>query len=330
MTEKEYNGARKRLRKLFGLNQTTAPPFAGGGVAPPPPPPLPQPPLDIYSNTAYGYSLRKLRTAYSGPAISVTNAANIAPVNIGFNPAGELDVLALQLFINSNGPGPFYVRTWYDQGTAANHWISLVGQGVVTIQNCPAIADAAGNIFTNNGKPCIKFGLGGVPTWLSSLPSSINSKYFMISGYADNNAFAQQFFHYPESNVSSNRARGAILIGRTPDSFFSSDFSSSNETRSVVFIPSRFILQSQHNTTTLKTNIYLNNNLLSISSESPIAPPSSPTYRHIGAILDGTGTSGLFNSFYFQGNIQEHIEFDSPNEIYRIGLTGNIVQYWGI
>ena len=74
--------------------------------------------LDAYSNASYAYSLRKLRTAYTGAAIRVRKDTTGQPEqDIGFV-NNELDTAALKSFLNArNG----FVVTWYDQsGNARN------------------------------------------------------------------------------------------------------------------------------------------------------------------------------------------------------------------
>jgi hypothetical protein len=65
----------------------------------------------IPSTTSAAYSLRKLRTAYSGAAINVRSSGG-ATQDIGFTAAGDLDTIALKTFV---GSGNGFVTTWYDQ-----------------------------------------------------------------------------------------------------------------------------------------------------------------------------------------------------------------------
>ena len=56
--------------------------------------------LDTYTGAAAAYSLRKLRTAYTGDAVEVYNGSSYA--DIGFNVFGELDTVALAAHCGSN------------------------------------------------------------------------------------------------------------------------------------------------------------------------------------------------------------------------------------
>jgi hypothetical protein len=79
--------------------------------------------LDLYPNAAAAYSLRKLRTAYTGSAIrvrrSIIPSGQPSEQDIGFV-ADQLDTVALLAFC---GVGNGFVTTWYDQSESANHGI---------------------------------------------------------------------------------------------------------------------------------------------------------------------------------------------------------------
>jgi hypothetical protein len=94
-------------------------------------------PLDNLSFTGSptaGFSLRRLKAAYSGPAVNVRNGSTGAFQDIGFNAAGDdLDTVALAAFL---GSATGYVARWYNQlfpgvdliqPTAANQFYIVVG-----------------------------------------------------------------------------------------------------------------------------------------------------------------------------------------------------------
>ena len=103
--------------------------------------------LDIYPNAAAAYSLRKLRTAYTGSAIRVRRSSDNTETDIGFNNAGDLDTSALMAFVG-NGNG--FVSTWYDQ-SGTNNPATQTG---TTEQ--PVIV-SGGTLITNNNKPAIQW-----------------------------------------------------------------------------------------------------------------------------------------------------------------------------
>lgn len=104
--------------------------------------------LDDYPNAAAAYSLRKLRTAYTGSAIRVRRASDNAESDIGFNSMGELDTAALLAFTGTGALDNGFVKTWYDQSGNARDALQA------TAVNQPQIV-SAGSMILNNGKPSI-------------------------------------------------------------------------------------------------------------------------------------------------------------------------------
>jgi hypothetical protein len=102
--------------------------------------------LDLYPNAGAAYSLRKLRTAYTGNCIEVRRSSDNATQNIGFV-NNVLDTASLLSFV---GAGSGFVRTWYDQsGNARNATQSTAG-------NQPQIV-SSGSLLTDNSKTCVQF-----------------------------------------------------------------------------------------------------------------------------------------------------------------------------
>ena len=102
--------------------------------------------LDDYPGAAVAYSMRKLRSAYTGNAIRVRRSNDNAEQDIGFV-AGQLDESALTSFVGSNDG---FVVTWYDQSVDARH----ASQSTASKQ--PQIV-TSGTVEKLNGKPTIKF-----------------------------------------------------------------------------------------------------------------------------------------------------------------------------
>ncbi len=72
--------------------------------------------LDCYPNAEAAYSLRKLRTAYTGNCIRVRRTGDNVEQNIGFL-NNYLDTAALKTFI---GSASGFITTWYDQAGSIN------------------------------------------------------------------------------------------------------------------------------------------------------------------------------------------------------------------
>jgi prepilin-type N-terminal cleavage/methylation domain-containing protein len=108
------------------------------------------------------YSLRKLRSSYSGAAVTVRRSSDNSTADIGFTAAGDLDTAALIAFV---GTGDGFVTTVYDQsgngrnavqGTAANQPVLVTAGSIRTLGGRPAldlhlhrgVLSAAGSSYT--------------------------------------------------------------------------------------------------------------------------------------------------------------------------------------
>jgi hypothetical protein len=114
--------------------------------------------LDLYPNAAAAYSLRLLRTDYTGDAIEVRRTNNDV-ADIGFTSTGELDTAALLAFTGTGALDNGFVTTWYDQ--SGNGYNATQ----TTAVNQPQIV-SSGAVLTYNSKPTIKF--DGVNDFIST------------------------------------------------------------------------------------------------------------------------------------------------------------------
>lgn len=93
------------------------------------------------------YSVRKLRTGYTGACLRVRRSSDNTEQDIGFTSAGGLDTSALSSFV---GAGNGFVTKWYDQsGNAIDVANATTGQQ-------PRIANA-GVVEAENSLPTVTF-----------------------------------------------------------------------------------------------------------------------------------------------------------------------------
>tara|TARA_R110000868_G_scaffold172688_2_gene408623 strand:- start:1303 stop:2160 length:858 start_codon:yes stop_codon:yes gene_type:complete len=102
--------------------------------------------LDTYPNAAVAYSLRKLRTTYSGSAIRVRRSSDNTEQNFGF----INNVLNTSSLLTFCGIGNGFITTWYDQSGNGNDATQS------TAFNQPQIV-SSGAMVTTNGKNSILF-----------------------------------------------------------------------------------------------------------------------------------------------------------------------------
>lgn len=110
------------------------------------PAPVFNPLLDDYPNAAVAYSLRLLRTSYTGNCVQVRRAVDNTTSNIGFS-GGVVDTAALKTFCAGTN---CFISTWYDQSTNANHATQTINA------NQPQIV-ASGSLIYSSGRPTIQF-----------------------------------------------------------------------------------------------------------------------------------------------------------------------------
>lgn len=108
--------------------------------------------LDIYPNAQIAYSVRKLRSAYTGASLRVRRSSDNVEQDIGFTTNGNLDENALTSFVGANDG---YVTTWYDQSLNANNAIQTIA-----IQQAPIVK--AGVVEKVNGIPAVNYDSAGL------------------------------------------------------------------------------------------------------------------------------------------------------------------------
>jgi len=111
--------------------------------------------LDTYPGAAAAYSLRKLRSGYTGPVVRVRRSSDNAEQD--FVPS-EIGDGTLASFC---GSGDGFVTTWYGQSTNANDI------GNATEADQPKIVNG-GSLITQNGKPAVDFA-GAEALWIDKL-----------------------------------------------------------------------------------------------------------------------------------------------------------------
>jgi len=106
--------------------------------------------LDSYPNAAAAYSLRKLRSAYTGSAIRVRRSSDNTEQDIGFIQVGTDFILDTSSLTSFCGSGNGFVTTWYDQSGNSNNAVQS------TATNQPQIV-SSGSVITENSKSTLQF-----------------------------------------------------------------------------------------------------------------------------------------------------------------------------
>lgn len=270
--------------------------------------------LDIYPNAAAAYSLRKLRTAYTGSAIRVRRSSDNTETDIGFNNAGDLDTSALATFVG-NGNG--FVSTWYDQsGNNRNATQTTQADQPQIVRN--------GLILTVNSKPCIyPLAIAGMNMGFNdSNLGTVNKHIFVV---ADTTRGENNTVNYQSVLVASYSGSGSV-----GNDFSFSYYHGEPTIRLRNYDGSSFVLNSgttsgyklwQNIRTSSLLYIADNNNPYTVGG-TPNTVYNSNTYRIGGHVSAGVNNSPKL--------VQEVIYYPSNQSTNRIGIETNINSYYRI
>jgi hypothetical protein len=131
--------------------------------------------LDVYGSAYTAFSLRKLRTAYTGSAIRVRRSSDNTEQDIGFDAFGALNTTSLLSFCGANNG---FVTTWYDQSGNGRNATQA------TAANQPRIVNA-GVVEQSNGKPAIR-NFQVAATSLSFTGTAVTKSVFLVLEYLSN------------------------------------------------------------------------------------------------------------------------------------------------
>jgi hypothetical protein len=276
-----------------------------------------------YPNAAAAYSLRQLRSNYTGSAIRVRRSVGSpAEKDIGFV-NNVLDVSDLQSFCSgTNG----FITTWYDQSGNSRNFTQT------TAANQPQIV-SSGSVLTSNGEPIIDF--NGTNSYMDGAWSS-----FFTSTTNDFSIF--NVLKYDVSNVTQipfGVTNGAATVEGSIDTVLHSYLSSSTDfyrvngsiTNYSTSIATEFGTTNDNLVVFQKNgavnNVYKNNSLRASQTFSSTLLGGVPT--NTGYFLRIGTNRGYLNN-WFNGNMKEMIIYPSSQSSNLSGINSNINTYYGI
>jgi hypothetical protein len=269
--------------------------------------------LDDYPNAAAAYSLRLLRSAYTGSAIKVRRAVGSpSEKDIGFV-NNQLDVADLESFCSgTNG----FVVTWYDQSGNSRNATQT------TAANQPQIV-SSGSVIITNGKPAAQLdGVNDSLIFNSNLFLGASSRT-ILTVYKPNNSTGSFIYSiFGQSSSGSSLGSYTVLQSRTTgvsgDPYFAgfaADLGNGLSTPNT----SQKLAQFNYNGTT--GYLYKNNSLLTSGNIT------------LNALSNGQiiiGNSLAVPSEFANANIQECIAWTSNEDANTSGISTNINSYYGI
>ena len=260
--------------------------------------------LDTYTGAAAAYSLRKLRTAYTGDAVEVYNGSSYA--DIGFNVFGELDTVALAAHCGSNNG---FVSKWYCQSGNSNDAAQTnTGQ-------MPKIYDGTTGVVTENGKPALDFdGTNMLVTPSQSVNIGTARNDFAVVTYHSNSAV------FNTDNVGGGRfaqnmrSRGGTL------GFLTSGSAISLTPTQDVSLNTAHVVGAELNGTTL--SVYVDGTQNGTTTQSSQRTGTSK-------LAIGTQYSTQFQN-PLNGRLQELITYQQNKSSDRTDIESNINTFYDI
>jgi hypothetical protein len=298
--------------------------------------------LDDYSGAAAAYSLRKLRTAYTGSAIRVRRSNDNTEQDIGFTSAGDLDTASLKTFVGANSG---FVTTWYNQGDSSGRDVSQS-----TAANQPRIINA-GVVERENGKVRMLF--DGSNDFLQAATSShweflhFGSFYTNFGVARAGNVTDPEALYIIWGTTTSVLARGAYLAhdtrssqprdrvlihvignGGIGTSIVALNAQTAGSTPANTQFTSFLLGLPNSITPANKSELATNNNAVQ-KNNIDIATHQAGNPNHplfFGMARNSSGTA----QFFLAGSIQEQIFYNSNQSSNRTAIQNNINSYYGI
>lgn len=252
--------------------------------------------LDIYPNATVAYSVRKLRTAYTGNAIRVRRSSDNTEQDFGFV-SNDLDTASLLTFC---GAGNGFVTTWYDQSGNGNNATQT------TALNQPQIV-SSGSLLTVNSKPCFTLSINNAGFSLGSTISVGASNYNSFVGKKD--------------------AAGNMLRALTSTATDGYKLMNSYDNKYYIFAKSGSYLVSNSADTTTSQILLTGMNsagTMSIYKNGSVVATTLNSYNYTNSIgFIGGGASGIYR-------LQEAVFYNSDQSANRTGIESNINTYYTI
>lgn len=259
--------------------------------------------LDTYPNSAAAYSLRLLRSSYTGFAIRVRRSSDNNEQDIGFTVTGNLDTTALTTFC---GAGNGFVTTWYDQSGNARDATQT------TATNQPQIV-SSGSIINVNSKPALQF--DGTNDFLQQ-NYSLQYTNIAVMSVAKMSSLSGVKVGLSFNDSVANKQ---ILMPRADGgSDYYAAYNLSAGKRIMTVGTNQYLLQLYANT----TNAQFYQNASALGDTIPVISGTNADFIFIGSSVGGIVPMAI--------NHQELILYSSDQNTNKTGISTNINTYYGI
>ena len=277
--------------------------------------------LDVYPSASAAYSIRKLKTSYSGSCIRIRRDSDNSEIDIGFNSNNIVNTTLISSFC---GLATGFVTKWYDQS----------GIGVDAIPPNAASQPQiifAGTIFTQNGKPCIKLA-GGAACFIRTGTMPLIERSFAVVTKGDT--------YQQDAGIISFRPSGGGTDFNSPDAF---EFQTANVGNSSDYAIAgstgvSYFLSKSGGSATLPYGLYMEikttNTGQLYNNSALIATDSSFTqFNAFNTQALGIGVrlfTNTINNNQLAGIFQEFVYWSISNNSNRTGIETNINSFYTI
>jgi hypothetical protein len=272
--------------------------------------------LDDYPNAAAAYSLRKLRTAYTGNCITIRRTSTGDTLAVGFS-GNFLDTAALKTFCSGTN---CFVRRWFDQSGNNRH----VAQ--TTDANQPTIY-VSDSIVLENGKPTLLF--DGTNDRLFSNESSYGATDYsvaVVSRSGGLNVLGRAIFTIRSVTQSRNGYIHLLYRNNLTNNFrvmYTSDGDLSN---TVIQNP----LSTFPTTQNLITNFVPQSGSIIFSLNGTQQASSAAIGQTLNSVQFILGNYYVNNDYFHQGTINEVIIYMADQTANKSGIETNINNFYSI
>lgn len=295
--------------------------------------------LDTYSGASAAYSLRRLRSGYTGALIRVRRSSDNTEQDISYDSNNVLDETALTNFVGANSG---FITKFYNQGTG-----SSLDFEMPTATSQPRIVNA-GTIDKKNNKPSIYFDGSNDYMYIASSTNSMSflhktgQKALFIAAQAgtssnpnaayvlmSNNSLASTstgygLFYDDRSAVPRNNAIVSNVTTGVQDLF------SSNNVNDNYYTPNQLnlltnLLDNANANTYARNLLYYNGGTVAATntfSNSPSTGNASQSFT--------LGRRDANADFHLVGYVSEIIIYPSDQSSNRTGIRDNINTHYSI
>jgi hypothetical protein len=266
--------------------------------------------LDLYPDASAAYSVRKLRSDYSGSALRVRRSSDNAEQDIGFV-SEDLDTASMLTFVGANDG---FVVTWYDQSGNANNATNS------TAANQPQIV-AGGVLITDGSQPSLYFDGNNDQLNAPVVFSGTELSQIFVTNIA--NPQSKNNGHLINGNTV-NYTNRLVVVNSSILNWYSAGAGLSS-----VSIESPY---TYRNTQSL-ISIYAQNgtgyNVSAYKNLDPVVNLNNPNYS-IGSHTSITIGNWSVSGGEFTGKMSELIYYPINKESDQIGLRSNINSHYSI